>query len=101
MTDLTKLTIAQARDALKNKEFTCQDLVKHYLSNIEKYKDKNAVLEVFDDAIIHQRQCFCPLVISLIFVYLNTLTLVLFDNLHYTYISVYLSQQKTFYIMEG
>ena len=48
---LENLTIAQIREGLKNKDFTCQDLVKYYLSNIEKYKDKNAVLEVFDDAL--------------------------------------------------
>ena len=38
-------------DGIKTKKFSCVELTKYYLSQIEKYKDKNAVLEVFDDAL--------------------------------------------------
>ena len=36
MTDLTKLTIAQAREALKNKEFTAVELTEAYIKNMLK-----------------------------------------------------------------
>ena len=36
MVDLTKLTIKQAHDGLKNKEFTSVDLTKAYLEKIKK-----------------------------------------------------------------
>lgn len=49
--EMKNLTAIQIVEALKNKEFTCEALVKYYLENIEKNAQKNAVLEVFDDAI--------------------------------------------------
>lgn len=36
---------------IREKLFSCQDLTLYYINNIKKYKDKNAVLEVFDDAL--------------------------------------------------
>lgn len=46
MTDLTKLTIAQALDGLKKKEFSAVELTKGYISQMEKNKYTNAyVLE--------------------------------------------------------
>ena len=46
MTDLTKLTIAQALDGLKKKEFSAVELTKDYISQMEKNKYTNAyVLE--------------------------------------------------------
>lgn len=48
---LNNLTVIDIVNGLKNKSFTCKQLVEFYLSNIEKNKHKNAVLEVFDDAI--------------------------------------------------
>ena len=36
MTDLTKLTIKQAHEGLKNKEFTSVDLTRAYLEKIKK-----------------------------------------------------------------
>ena len=46
MTDLTKLTIAQAIDGLKKKEFSAVELTKGYISQMEKNKYTNAyVLE--------------------------------------------------------
>ncbi len=38
-------------EMLKNKQITSVELTRYYLAQIEKYKDKNAVLEVFDDCI--------------------------------------------------
>lgn len=49
--EMKNLTALQIVKCLKNKEFTCENLVKYYLSNIEKFKNKNSILEVFDDAI--------------------------------------------------
>ena len=49
--EMKNLTALQIVEALKNKEFSCVELVKYYLSNIEASAHKNAVLEVFDDAI--------------------------------------------------
>lgn len=51
MVDVSKMGIEEICSSLKNKVFSCEELVKYYLSNIEKYKDKNAVLEVFEDAV--------------------------------------------------
>ena len=36
---------------IKEKKVSCVEITKHYLDNIEKFKDKNAVLEVFDDCL--------------------------------------------------
>lgn len=51
MPELQTLTLAGAREALKNKAFSVQDLLSASLKAIEeKNKDLNAVLEVFNDA---------------------------------------------------
>ena len=42
MTDLTKLTIAQARDALKNKEINAVELTTAYINNMEAKRKLNA-----------------------------------------------------------
>lgn len=50
--DLKNLTIAKAREALKNGEFTSVDLTNTYIEEIKKKNgDVNAFLEVFDDAL--------------------------------------------------
>ena len=52
MTDLTKLTIAQARDGLKNKEFTAVELTQAYINNMEAKRDLNVfVCEAVDKAL--------------------------------------------------
>ena len=48
---LSNLTIKDITTGLKEKKFTCQELVEYYLANIQKHKDHNAVLEVFFDSI--------------------------------------------------
>jgi len=51
MTDLTSLTLAQARDALRNKDFTATELAEAHLSAIEEARALNAfVLETPDRA---------------------------------------------------
>ncbi len=52
MTDLTKLTIKQALQGLKNKDFSAVDLTKSYISNIEKNRHLNAfITETFELAL--------------------------------------------------
>ena len=51
MTDLTALTLAEARDALKSKTFTATELPEAYLSAMEKARVLNAyVLETPEKA---------------------------------------------------
>lgn len=47
--NLANLSAIQIVEGLKNKQFSATELVEYYLSNIEKNKHKNAVLEVFED----------------------------------------------------
>ena len=42
MTDLTELTIAEAREGLKNKKFSATELTKAYIAAMEKGRDYNA-----------------------------------------------------------
>ena len=53
MVDLTKLTIREAHDGLKNKEFTSVDLTKAYLDKIKK-SDLNTFLSVDEDFALNQ-----------------------------------------------
>ncbi len=54
--DYTKLGILDTLEVIKSREASCEEIVKQYLDNIQKYWDKNAVLEVFDDAISRARE---------------------------------------------
>lgn len=51
MKDLKKMGILDAIEAYQNKEYFVEELTKLYIEQIEKFKDKNAILEVFSDAI--------------------------------------------------
>ena len=42
MTDLTKLTIAEARDALRNKDFTAVELTESYIKILQEKRQLNA-----------------------------------------------------------
>ena len=53
---MKNLTALEIVEKIKNREFTCEDITRYYLMQIEKYKNKNAVLEVFDDAIARARE---------------------------------------------
>ena len=54
---MENLTITKARKLLKEGKITSEALTKYYIDRIEKYKDKNAVLEVFSDALAHAKEC--------------------------------------------
>lgn len=56
MSDLTKLTIKQARDGLKNKEFSSQELTKAYIKNIEEKSDINAFITTSFDLALKQAE---------------------------------------------
>ena len=57
MTDLTKLTIAQARDGLKNEDFTAVELTQAYIKNMEAKRELNAfVCESTDKALEQAKQ---------------------------------------------
>lgn len=53
---MKNLSVIEIVNKIKNKEFTCEQLTSYYINNINKYRDKNAVLEVFDDALTYARQ---------------------------------------------
>jgi len=55
MSDLTKLTIKQAHEGLKNKEFTSVDLTKAYLEKAKK-SDLNSFLSITEDLALAQAQ---------------------------------------------
>ncbi|MBO5310198.1 MAG: Asp-tRNA(Asn)/Glu-tRNA(Gln) amidotransferase subunit GatA [Clostridia bacterium] len=54
--NLANLSAIQIVEGLKNKQFSATQLVEYYLSNIEKNKHKNAVLEVFEDCLDKARE---------------------------------------------
>jgi len=55
MSDLTKLTIKQAHEGLKNKEFTSVDLTKAYLAKAKK-SDLNSYLTITEDLALAQAE---------------------------------------------
>ena len=55
MVDLTKLTIKQAHEGLKNKEFTSVDLTKAYLEKAKK-SDLNYFLSITEDLAMVQAE---------------------------------------------
>ncbi len=57
MTDLTKLTIGQTLEGLKNKKFSSQEVTKAYIKNIEDNRKINAfVTDTFDLALKQAKQ---------------------------------------------
>jgi len=54
--DFKNLTAVSIIEKIKNGQISCKSLVQYYLSNIQKFKHKNAVLEVFDDALEQAEQ---------------------------------------------
>ena len=49
--DLKNKTVLELKEMLASKQISCVELTTYYLGQIERFKDKNAVIEVFDDAI--------------------------------------------------
>lgn len=54
--DIVKLGILDSLKLIKSQEITSEKLTELYLNQIEKYKHKNAILEVFDDAIAQAKK---------------------------------------------
>ena len=50
-------TVLELVDLLKHKKISCRELTEYYLGQIDKYKDKNAVLEVFYDCLDRADEC--------------------------------------------
>lgn len=50
--DYTKISIEELVKGIKSQQFSCQDVVSFYLKRIEEFKEYNAVIEAFDDALI-------------------------------------------------
>lgn len=50
-------TVLELVDLLKNKKVSSRELTEYYLGQIDKYKDKNAVLEVFYDCLDRADEC--------------------------------------------
>lgn len=46
-----KLSLKEIIDLIKNRKVSATELVSYYINRIEKFKDKNTVLEIFDDAL--------------------------------------------------
>lgn len=51
MKSIIEMGIIEIRDLILSQQISALEVTKLFLAQIEKYKDKNAVLEVFDDAI--------------------------------------------------
>jgi len=53
---MKNLSVIDIVNKIKSKEISCQEITQYYLNNIIKYRDKNAVLETFDDAMDRARE---------------------------------------------
>lgn len=49
--EIKELSVFSLAEKIKQRELTSQQVTEYYLSNIKRYAHKNAVLEVFDDAL--------------------------------------------------
>lgn len=56
MKNIIEMGIIEIRDLILSKKVTAEEVTRLYLNQIEKYKDKNAILEVFADAIDNARK---------------------------------------------
>lgn len=56
MKDIIEMGIIEIKELILSKKVTAEEVTKLYLEQIEKYKDKNAILEVFEDAITNARK---------------------------------------------
>jgi len=53
---MKNLSVLEIVNLIKSKKLSCEEITQYYLNNIIKYKNKNAVLEVFDDALTRARE---------------------------------------------
>jgi len=54
--EMKKLSVLDIVENIKTGDLTCEEITQYYLNNIKKFKHKNAVLEVFDDALTRARE---------------------------------------------
>ena len=54
--EMKNLSVLQIVESIKSGDLTCEEITQYYLNKIQKYRSKNAVLEVFDDAITRARE---------------------------------------------
>ena len=54
--EIIKLTATQIKEKIKNNELTCEEVVKAYIEQINKFSNHNAVLEVFSNAVEQARE---------------------------------------------
>ena len=50
--EFANLSLKEIIELIQNRKVTATELVSYYISRIQKFKSKNAVLEVFDDALL-------------------------------------------------
>ena len=50
------MTVKELVEGIKSQKFTSESVVKYFAEVCEKKKDNNAVIEVFDDAIVKARE---------------------------------------------
>ena len=49
--DYSKLSMKEVIELIQSKQVSSYELTKYYINRINEYSDKNAVLEVFEDAL--------------------------------------------------
>lgn len=54
--NLKNLSIERIVELISTKQVSCVELTKYYIGNIDKYQDKNAVLEVFGDCLVRAKE---------------------------------------------
>lgn len=53
----SNLGVIEIVNLIKSRKMTCREIAEYYLGQIDKYKDKNAVLEVFYDCLDRADEC--------------------------------------------
>lgn len=54
--DYLNLSLKQLSDGVKNQDFTSEELVKFFKKRMEKAKEYNAIIEIFDDCILQAKE---------------------------------------------
>lgn len=53
---MNNLTVLDIVEKIKSRQLSCEEITKFYINNIQKFRHKNAVLEVFDDALSRAKE---------------------------------------------
>lgn len=54
--DFLKLSLKELSDGVKTQKFTSEDVVKFFINRMEQFKEYNAIIEIFDDAILQAKE---------------------------------------------